>query len=221
MRIIKFNESKLEYTKSAHETALSEMNLTIKDMEIMLFKLKKYEKNLTGASELIEDMEKVKDSGWTKLRKWKLENIVSRYEVQKVKISEIDNIEDYLLEMEDEGWEVDINVKYNVVKFETEGHPIKKMSTLFHFLDSNHRLGFLLQGVENTRGKWAVTVKYKIRTGDNDTKKEEDMAEEEDQKEMSQLMRDRLRQVRVDINGYMTRAADDYVDLDELDGTDE
>jgi hypothetical protein len=178
MRIIKFNEA----TQSPHELALSELNLTIKDMEVMLYKLSKYKDYLSSdGRELISDLEAAKESGWTKLRKWKIENLLSRYEVQKVKINEVDDIEDYLLEIEDEGWEVKIRPNNHTIDFSTEGHPIKKMAALFHFLDNNHRMGFILQGVDNNRGKWEVQVKYKIRTGESDTKKEEDIEEEENQ----------------------------------------
>jgi hypothetical protein len=178
MRIIKFNEA----TQSPHELALSELNLTIKDMEVMLYKLSKYKDYLSSdGRELISDLESAKASGWTKLRKWKIENILARYEVQKVKINEVDDVEDYLLEVEDEGWEVKIRPNNHTIDFSTEGHPIKKMAALFHFLDNNHRMGFILQGVDNNRGKWEVQVKYKIRTGESDTKKEEDIEEEENQ----------------------------------------
>jgi hypothetical protein len=179
MRIIKFNEASSEGQKP-HELALSELNLSVKDMEAMLYKLNKYKDYLASdGRELISDLESAKGSGWTKLRKWKIENILSRYEVQKVKINEVDDIGDYLLEVEDEGWEVKIQPNSHTIDFSTEGHPIKKLAALFHFLDSNHRLGFILQGVDNNRGKWEVKVKYKIRTGEGDNKKEEDMEEEE------------------------------------------
>ena len=179
MRIIKFNEASSEGQKP-HELALSELNLSVKDMEAMLYKLSKYKDYLASdGKELISDLESAKASGWTKLRKWKIENILSRYEVQKVKINEVDDIEDYLLEVEDEGWEVKIQPNSHIIDFSTEGHPIKKLAALFHFLDSNHRLGFILQGVDDNRGKWEVRVKYKIRTGEGDNKKEEDIEEEE------------------------------------------
>jgi len=177
MRIIKFNEASSEGQKP-HELALSELNLSVKDMEVMLFKLIKY-KDVLDADDLISDLESAKSSGWTKLRKWKIENLLSRYEDQKSKINEIDDVDDYLLEIEDEGWEVKIQPKSHIIDFSTEGHPIKKLAALFHFLDSNHRLGFILQGVDDNRGKWEVRVKYKIRTGEGDNKKEEDLEEEE------------------------------------------
>ena len=189
MRIIKFNEASSEGQKP-HELALSELNLSVKDMEAMLYKLNKYKDYLgTDGKDLISDLESAKSSSWVKLRKWKIENILSRYEVQKVKINEVDDIEDYLLEIEDEGWEVKIQPNSHLIDFSTEGHPIKKLAALFHFLDSNHRLGFILQGVDNNRGKWEVRVKYKIRTGEGDNKKEEDMEEEENRISHSQLLR--------------------------------
>lgn len=186
MRIIKFNES----GQKPHELALSELNLTVKDMEVMLYKLSKYKDYLgSDGRELISDLEVAKESGWTKLRKWKIENILARYETQKVKINEVDDIEDYLLEIEDEGWKVKIHPNNHTIDFSTEGHPIKKMAAIFHFLDTNHRMGFILQDVDNNRGKWEVKVKYKIRTGETDTKKEEDIEEEERKKSHSQLLR--------------------------------
>jgi len=189
MRIIKFNEASSEGQKP-HELALSELNLSVKDMEAMLYKLNKYKDYLgTDGKDLISDLESAKSSSWVKLRKWKIENILSRYEVQKVKINEVDDIEDYLLEIEDEGWEVKIQPNSHIIDFSTEGHPIKKLAALFHFLDSNHRLGFILQGVDNNRGKWEVRVKYKIRTGEGDNKKEEDMEEEENRISHYQLLR--------------------------------
>ena len=50
------------------------------------------------------------------------------------------------------------------------------MSILFHFLDNNHRLGFILKGISyDGDGVWSVRVKYKIRTSlDDINKKEED-----------------------------------------------
>jgi len=189
MRIIKFNEASSEGQKP-HELALSELNLSVKDMEAMLYKLNKYKDYLgTDGKDLISDLESAKSSSWVKLRKWKIENILSRYEVQKVKINEVDDIEDYLLEIEDEGWEVKIQPNSHIIDFSTEGHPIKKLAALFHFLDSNHRLGFILQNVDDNRGKWEVRVKYKIRTGEGDNKKEEDMEEEENRISHYQLLR--------------------------------
>jgi hypothetical protein len=76
MRIIKFNEASSEGQKP-HELALSELNLSVKDMEVMLFKLIKY-KDVLDADDLISDLENAKESGWTKLRKWKIENLLSR-----------------------------------------------------------------------------------------------------------------------------------------------
>ena len=69
MRIIKFNES----GQKPHELALSELNLTVKDMEVMLYKLTKYRDYLgSDGRELISDLEASKESGWTKIRKWKI-----------------------------------------------------------------------------------------------------------------------------------------------------
>ena len=218
MRIIKFNES----GQKPHELALSELNLTVKDMEVMLYKLTKYRDYLgSDGRELISDLEASKESGWTKLRKWKIENILARYEVQKVKINEVDDVEDYLLEIEDEGWEVKIRPNNHTIDFSTEGHPIKKMAALFHFLDNNHRMGFILQSVSKNTGKWEVQVKYKIRTGETDTKKEEDI--EELQPLHRQLMTNLPQILRVpdDVDMLWTSADDNCTDCNgtgEIDG---
>lgn len=175
MRIIKFNES--TGSNKPHELALSELNLTVKDMDVILYKLSKYSQYLdNNGMDLIKDLESFKKSDWTKLRKWKIENILNRYEIQKVLIQQVDDIEDYLTEVEDEGWSIKINPKNSTIIFSTSEHPIKKMSILFHFLDSNHRLGFILQNISDDDDSiWSVRVKYKIRTSlDDVNKKEED-----------------------------------------------
>ena len=78
MRIIKFNESKLQ-----HESALEELNLTTKDMDAMLYKLNKYSSYLSeDGINLLEDLENLKKGEWSKLRKWKIENIFVRYKKQ-------------------------------------------------------------------------------------------------------------------------------------------
>lgn len=174
MKIIRFNES--VSGSRPHEVALSELNLTVKDMDIILYKLSKYSHYLdNNGKDLIKDLESFKNSDWTKLRKWKIENILDRYKIQQLLIQQVDDIEDYLTEVEDEGWSIKIDTINSYITFSTKEHPIKKLSILFHFLDNNHRLGFVLQGVDNSRGVWSVTVKYRIRNGLDDNKKEEDL----------------------------------------------
>lgn len=174
MRIIKFNES--TGGNSTHEIALSELKMSVKDMESILYKLSKYDTYLSQeGKELISDLESFKSSNWVKLRKWKIENILNRYKIQEIFIQQIDDIEDYLVEVEDEGWSIKLHPKENVIIFSTSEHPIKKMSILFHFLDNNHRLGFILKSISDDDGVWSVRVKYKIRTSlDDINKKEED-----------------------------------------------
>ena len=203
MRIIKFLES--TQNMQPFETALSELKLTVKDMEVMLFRLKKYSDALSSnGGDLIGDLEKSKSSDWKTLRKWKIENILSRYEVEKIKIEEFEDIEDYLLEMEDIGWEIKIQPTLSIIEFKTSEHPIRKMSALFHFLEVSRRLGYILRSLNYRDNDVIISVSYKLK-GKNDNRDEEKLKEKG--------LDDNLNYVKGLFNQYL-RGEDDELDDD-------
>ena len=142
---------------------LSEFKMTIRDFDSMLDKLNKYKENLVGAEGLIEDLIDEKKANWVNLRKWKVTSMLSRWEIQKSKINEVDQVEDYVTEMQDEGWKVSVNTRNSLITFRCTDHPIAKMSVLFTFLSHNKRLGFRLKSLEQNTSSVTVKVEYKVR----------------------------------------------------------
>ena len=206
MRIIKFLES--TENMQPFEIALSELKLTVKDMEAMLYKLTKYSEALTkNGDSLIKDLEKAKESGWKTLRKWKIENMINRYEFEKIKIEEFEDIEDYLLEMEDIGWEIKIHPSNMIIEFRTSDHPIKKMSGLFHFLEVNKRLGFILKKLRYEENEVIIDVVYNLRDK-NDNRDEEKLKEKG--------IDDNLNYVRGLFNQYVRGEDDELDDTEDI-----
>lgn len=160
MRIIKF-------TEAAHKDPLEKFNISSKSMNDILSNLLKYAEHMHNDDEyrtLVHDINKLKEGNWEDVRAWKINSIVNRYNTQLDKINLINNIEDYLTELEDEGWKCNINTFGENIRFIHNGtHPIKKLSTLFTFLNNNHRLGFKLIDIRQSSSNIKVDVKFKLK----------------------------------------------------------
>jgi|GEM_PF-5486708 len=134
--------AKFEAAKFDPNDILKGYNMTIADLDNMINFLDKYgedesdyeefaedeedgyvrgvhqsakETDYYNATPLKEELKKLKSSGYTGLRKWKIDNILNRYkEVEKL-IDERITIEDYLLEMTDQGVTADIDPMRKVI----------------------------------------------------------------------------------------------------------
>lgn len=154
MRVLKFNES------------LDPENVSSKELEEVLDDIIKYQSYLgVAGKELAEDIKKLKSGNWSLLRKWKVKNIISRFNTCKSMIEEIDRLEDFLVEIEDEGWKYTHDYQNKRLSFIATEHAIPKLASLFSFLSHTHRLGFTLLNTNYTQGNKTarVEVKYKFR----------------------------------------------------------
>lgn len=144
---------------------LKEFNINIEHIDNMLDTLSKYRDNLgEDASYLINDLNREKASKWKNLRKWKVSNILNRYSKFKDIIDDINTIKDYVVDMEDEGWESTILLKYKRIIFtSSDKHPILKLNKLFNFLINNHRFGFKLINMQKSSSSIRVDVDFKPR----------------------------------------------------------
>ena len=137
------------------------------------------------------------------LRKWKINSFLTRWEVQKSKIHEVDEIEDYVTEMQDEGWKVSVNTRNNIITFKCSDHPISRMNSLFNFLTHNHRLGFKLRGLNLDTSSVTVKVEYKVRPKVSGTASKDEttddkirkMAEDDDRLDDPDDTADRIRRL--------------------------
>jgi len=145
------------------DSMLKGLGLKKDDFDRMITTLKDYRTNLDNADELISDLEEERKSDWNGLRSWKVKNINSRYDLHRRKIEEVDTIRDYVVEMEDEGWKVSLDLRNHTMTFKCTDHPISKLNKLFHFLTHTHRFGFKLRNLQKSSSFTAVEVEYKPR----------------------------------------------------------
>ena len=163
MIIKRFNES------ADIDVILSEFKMTTKSFDDILERLTKYRSNLTeDVDSLIKDIQREKNSNWSKLRKWKIESIISRYKEAMKLVESIEEIEDILLEVEDNGWKYEIIINQNKIHFTAKDSPIKKINSLFNFLSSSHKFGFKMDMISFNKSRKSVDVVviYKIKTTD-------------------------------------------------------
>ena len=109
--------------------------------------------------------------------------------------------------MEDIGWEIKIHPSNMIIEFRTSDHPIKKMSGLFHFLEVNKRLGFILKKLRYEENEVIIDVVYNLRDK-NDNRDEEKLKEKG--------IDDNLNYVRGLFNQYVRGEDDELDDTEDI-----
>ena len=125
---------------------LKEFDITISDLNNMLdflIKNKQILEDYESYEDVLEDMKVSKSRNYINLRGWKIKNVLDRYNILKKVIDEADEVEDYLLELEDHDYKLIIHPKNRTIKVIFE-QSLKKFSYLFNFLEKNQRVGFQL-----------------------------------------------------------------------------
>lgn len=92
------------FDSSSLHDLFKEHNLTIVVLNDMIDKLEKY--NLDHV--LVNELKKSKERGYRDLRKWKIDSILSRYNSASRLIDMAETIEDYLLELTDNGYRIKV-----------------------------------------------------------------------------------------------------------------
>lgn len=168
--------SPLNSPKSDVDELLSSYKMTKAGLDKILNYIKEYKNCLRSADSqtidgLIIDIQREKSTSYQSLRKWKMDSIMNRYTDIQSKIEEYEDIKDYFLEMEDDGFLVDIDMNSSKVKFTCKDHPIAHLNKLFHFLTNNRRFGFKLiyvNGEPRLRGgNVQVLVEFNLRKSVN------------------------------------------------------
>jgi hypothetical protein len=162
--IDKFNESSF-VTKADLQ---KNYDISIKDIEKIIDILERYELD----SVLLRELKNAKSSEYKTLRKWKVDSFMKRYANLKEKLDEIELIEDYLLEIVDEGNKVKILHNRSEIQITTQSADAIKAindvtSCLVHL---GNRLKITLTDisrVEMVRGytgvaKYRLTIVYEI-----------------------------------------------------------
>lgn len=150
-----------EYSKDV----FSQFDVTEKQMNDMISLLSEYESSNLGQTitDLKDDILSLKSSNWTKLSKWRVKSILDRFEICNKSINELKDIEDFIVEVTDEGWNAKIDFQNSTIIFVSKSKPISKLNTIFSFLYKNHRLAFKLKECTSRSGDSLVRVEYKFR----------------------------------------------------------
>ena len=150
-------------------SVLKEFNLTINDLNVMIKDLEEYGIDPILSKEL--SVSKVK--GYRDLRKWKVESFLGRYNAAKGILDEAQLVDDYMLELSDQGIGVKIDPNKNIILIviplmsTTEMKHLSILEKLnlvtTHLLHDTRRILTEFQGIEYSRHeKITLKVSYKV-----------------------------------------------------------
>ena len=136
MRLHRFNEAKS--VSSAPNEVLIPFGLTTKDLDRLLDVL---EKNALDAN-LLQDLKKFSNADYRNLRAWNVKILKKGIDRVQSKLDEIDLVEDYLIDLIDDGYKVVVNpIKKSVYIYFDPKKYLKGVfdisKNLMHTLNSN------------------------------------------------------------------------------------
>jgi len=154
-----------------------EENLKVSDLNSMIDNLEKYNLDRT----LLAELKRSKLRNYTDLRKWKIDSILTRYNnVYKI-INKLELIEDYFLELTDNGYRIAISTlhdsnKYHIIIY-TKGvnksrlDRIAEVSGFLKHLNTSKRLDLDIESIQDSN-EFRVIVNSIL--GDNKYAQDED-----------------------------------------------
>lgn len=165
------------FDSSSLHDLFKEHNLTIVVLNDMIDKLEKY--NLDRV--LVNELKKSKERGYRDLRKWKIDSILSRYNSASRLVDMAETIEDYLLELTDNGYRIKVfpSDGYAVLLIYTKGvrksrlDRVAEVTSFLQHLNNSHRLNVELESIRDSN-EFKVIIKSVVE----DTKK---AAQDEDE----------------------------------------
>jgi DNA integrity scanning protein DisA with diadenylate cyclase activity len=157
-KVNKFYESSF-FTKSDLK---DEYDLTPKDIEKIIEILEKYKLD----SVLLSELNNIEEKEYKTLRKWKIISVMKRYESLKPKLDEIELIEDYLLEITDEGHKVYIHYNEGTIDiyFSTKGmlKSLNSITTCLLQLSNRLKVDINEVGEGRTSGRYIMRLSYEL-----------------------------------------------------------
>jgi hypothetical protein len=150
------------FDSSSLHDLFKEHNLTIVVLNDMIDKLEKY--NLDHV--LVNELKKSKERGYRDLRKWKIDSILSRYNSASRLIDMAETIEDYLLELTDNGYRIKVfpSDGYAVLLIYTKGvrksrlDKVAEVTSFLQHLNNSHRLNVDLESIRDSN-EFKVIIK--------------------------------------------------------------
>lgn len=138
----------------APNVVLKEFNLTTRDLDEMIHDLHEYEVDV----DLYRELSLSKERAYRDLRKWKIQNFITRYKKSRLIIDEAILVEDYMLELMDQGFKVKVDANRGWVYIHIPLIATTEMKHLSiieklnlvtsHLLHESRRMTTLFQGIE-------------------------------------------------------------------------
>lgn len=159
-------DKKFEASRVNPNDVLKDFGLRTSDLDKMIDTLREYDLD----SKLLQELISTQDRSYQNLRKWKVESFISRYNLLKQKINEIELIEDYMLELSDMGYSVKIaNYKKTIyIIFPVNGeNAIKKISEVMDYMKHlSNRMDITFGTIEDRRDRERtifISVIYELK----------------------------------------------------------
>lgn len=160
------NISKFEALSSFNpNSVLAEYNMTTRDLDNMVNILSTYDIDDTFKRELIS----TKERGYRDLRKWKLDNYIKRYTSLKDLISDYTTLDDYMLELSEQGFKVELHLRGAFNKFMNIncGINIDKLALVSNYLNhlnKTNRVKLELVGIDSLDRTNIISIRVDVQS---------------------------------------------------------
>ncbi len=143
-------------------------NLKSSDIDNMIDRLDKY--NLDRV--LSNELRRSKERGYRDMRKWKIDSILSRYNNANKIIETAETIEDYLLELTDNGYRIKVyptDINSAMLLIYTKGvrksrlDRVAEVTSFLQHLNNSHRLNVELESIRDSN-EFKVFVAHRTET---------------------------------------------------------
>lgn len=186
------------FDSSSLHDLFKEHNLTIVVLNDMIDKLEKY--NLDHV--LVNELKKSKERGYRDLRKWKIDSILSRYNSASRLIDMAETIEDYLLELTDNGYRIKVfpSDEYAVLIIYTKGvrksrlDRVAEVTSFLQHLNNSHRLNVELESIRDSN-EFKVIIKSVVDTKKAAQDEDEDYVDHRTETEHERALRNLRRMI--------------------------
>lgn len=218
------------FDSSSLHNLFKDHNLTVTDINDMINRLDKYEFALKSEFRVLcDELKKSKERGYRDLRKWKIDSILSRYEKANKSIEMVETVEDYMLELTDNGYRIKIFTSgesgFDLIVYTKGVHKsrldrVAEVTNFLQHLNNSHRLSVDLLSIRDSN-EFKVKIQFVIE----DTKKsaqdeDEDYISHRTETEHERTLRN-LRRI-VNPRGFEVENADeDDIDFDDPNEFDE